>query len=63
MKARAALLWEQPGKWQVEDVEIPDCPGPGEVLVEMVSSGLCHSDDHFATGDIPLGQVPTCAAR
>jgi NDMA-dependent alcohol dehydrogenase len=63
MKARAALLWEQPGKWQVEDVEIPDHPGPHEVLVEMVSSGLCHSDDHFTTGDIPLGHFPTCAGH
>jgi crotonobetainyl-CoA:carnitine CoA-transferase CaiB-like acyl-CoA transferase len=35
MKVRAALLREQPGSWQVDDVEIPDEPGPGEVLVEM----------------------------
>jgi NDMA-dependent alcohol dehydrogenase len=63
MKARAALLWEQPGKWQVEDVEIPDQPGKGEVLVEMVSSGLCHSDDHMATGDSPVDHFPYCAGH
>jgi NDMA-dependent alcohol dehydrogenase len=63
MKARAALLWEQPGEWKVEDVEIPDHPGPHEVLVEMVSSGLCHSDDHMTKGDIPLEHFPTCAGH
>jgi NDMA-dependent alcohol dehydrogenase len=63
MQARAALLWEQPGKWQVEDVEIPDHPGPHEVLVEMVSSGLCHSDDHLTTGDLPIGYLPLCGGH
>jgi hypothetical protein len=28
------------------------------VLVEMVATGLCHSDDHFATGDVTLRHVP-----
>jgi NDMA-dependent alcohol dehydrogenase len=63
MRARAAVLWEQPGQWQVEDVDIPDEPGPGEVLVEMVASGLCHSDDHFATGDVPLPYFPYCGGH
>ena len=63
MRARAAMLWEQPGHWQVEDVEVPDEPGPGEVLVEMVASGLCHSDDHFATGDIPVRHFPYCGGH
>jgi NDMA-dependent alcohol dehydrogenase len=63
IQARAALLWEQPGKWQVQDVEIPDHPGPHEVLVEMVSSGLCHSDDHVTTGDLPIGHFPYCGGH
>jgi S-(hydroxymethyl)glutathione dehydrogenase/alcohol dehydrogenase len=63
IQARAALLWEQPGKWQVQDVEIPDHPGPHEVLVEMVSSGLCHSDDHVTTGDLPVGHFPFCGGH
>ena len=28
-------------------------PKAGEVLVEMVASGMCHSDDHARTGDLP----------
>jgi NDMA-dependent alcohol dehydrogenase len=56
MKTKAAVLWEQPGKWSVDEVELDD-PGPTEVLVEMVASGLCHSDDHSTTGDMPT-QLP-----
>jgi len=39
----------------VEDIERPD-PGPGEVLVEVGACGLCHSDLHMLTGELP---VPT----
>jgi len=62
MKARAALLWEQPGRWQVEEVELAE-PGFGEVLVELVATGLCHSDDHLAVGDIPVPTFPFCAGH
>jgi len=57
MKTRAAVLWEVPGKWQVQEVELDD-PSPTEVLVEMAASGLCHSDDHFPSGDITIGGLP-----
>jgi NDMA-dependent alcohol dehydrogenase len=49
----AAVLWELGGKWEVEEVEL-DPPGPGEVLVELTASGLCHSDEHLVTGDLPV---------
>ena len=29
----------------------------------MVASGLCHSDDHFATGDITVGHLPFCGGH
>ena len=57
MKTRAALLWEAPETWKVQEVELDD-PGPTEVLVEMFATGLCHSDDHFVTGDIQVGSLP-----
>lgn len=47
------MLWELGGKWEVEEVEL-DPPGPGEVLVELAASGLCHSDEHLVTGDLPI---------
>jgi S-(hydroxymethyl)glutathione dehydrogenase/alcohol dehydrogenase len=45
------MLWQQPGEWEVNEVDLDD-PGPTEVLVEMVASGLCHSDDHTAKDDM-----------
>lgn len=52
-KSKAAILWERHGPWSVEEVEIDD-PVPGEVLVKLAASGLCHSDEHLVTGDIPI---------
>ena len=51
---RAAVLWEVGGEWQIEDVELDD-PKEGDVLVKMVVAGMCHSDEHSVTGDLPLG--------
>ena len=52
MKGKAAVLYEVGGPWKVEDIDVSD-PGPGEVQVRLVSSGLCHSDEHLLTGDMP----------
>lgn len=52
MKTTAAVLWERRGEWSVEDIDL-DPPKAGEVLVEMGGSGLCHSDEHVLTGDLP----------
>jgi len=57
VKTRAAVLWQQPGEWKVQEVDL-DAPGPTEVLVEMFASGLCHSDDHLTTGDTQAGYLP-----
>ena len=62
MQTRAAVLAEVPGKWEVVDVEL-DAPREHEVLIRMVASGLCHSDDHFATGDISVGHLPFCGGH
>lgn len=62
MKTTAALLWEAPGTWDVREVEL-DPPKAGEVLVKVMASGLCHSDDHFAQGDIPFHSYPACGGH
>jgi len=49
MKIRAALLTEPNGKFQIEELDLQN-PGPGEVLVKLVASGVCHSDWHVAIG-------------
>lgn len=51
MKTTAAVLWEVGGGWSVEDIEL-DPPGEGEVTVELRAAGMCHTDDHFVTGDM-----------
>jgi propanol-preferring alcohol dehydrogenase len=37
----------------LEDRPVPE-PGPGEVLVRLEASGLCHTDIHAARGDWPV---------
>ena len=37
----------------IEEVPIPR-PAPGEVLVKVVASGVCHTDVHAADGDWPV---------
>ena len=51
--ARGAVIHAIGGKWSVEDLTL-DGPGPQEVLVRVMASGLCHSDDHFVTGDLAV---------
>jgi len=54
---RGAVLRTAPGRYEIADLEVDD-PGPGEVRVRMAAAGLCHSDDHFATGDSRTGILP-----
>jgi propanol-preferring alcohol dehydrogenase len=37
----------------IDDVPVP-APGPGEVLVKVMASGVCHTDLHAAEGDWPV---------
>jgi len=53
MQTEAAVLWETGGEWVVETIEL-DPPRAGEVLVRLAASGLCHSDEHLVTGDLPF---------
>jgi NDMA-dependent alcohol dehydrogenase len=53
LKINAAILWEPKTDWSVEEVEL-DPPKAGEVLLKLVGSGLCHSDEHLVTGDMSL---------
>jgi len=53
MKSKAAILWEPHTKWSVEEIEL-DPPKAGEVLLKLAASGLCHSDEHLVTGDLPF---------
>jgi NDMA-dependent alcohol dehydrogenase len=52
MLSKAAVLFDSAGKWEVVEVTVDD-PQQGELMIRMVASGLCHSDDHMITGDLP----------
>lgn len=56
MRTRAAILHEVNAPWSVEEIEL-DPPKAGEVLVKLVASGMCHSDEHLVTGDL-AGATP-----
>lgn len=50
---KAAVVKEFGKALVIEDQEIPT-PGPGEVLIKMETSGLCHTDIHAWRGDWPV---------
>ena len=52
MRSRAAIVREVGGDWSVEEIDL-DPPQDGEVLVSWEATGLCHSDEHIRTGDLP----------
>ena len=41
----------------IEEMKVPT-PGPGEVLVKIVATGVCHTDLHAADGDWPVKPMP-----
>src|SRR5262245_61490757 len=53
MKTRAAVLRDLGKDWEIIELDL-DPPKEGEVLIRFAAAGLCHSDDHLRTGDIPV---------
>jgi alcohol dehydrogenase, propanol-preferring len=54
---KAAVVTDFRSPLEIQDLPIPE-PGPGEVLVRMETSGLCHTDIHAAHGDWPVKPTP-----
>jgi S-(hydroxymethyl)glutathione dehydrogenase/alcohol dehydrogenase len=54
---KAAVMRANNAPLALEEVRIDD-PGPGEVLVKTVASGICHSDLHVIEGGLPV--PPPC---
>ncbi|MFA5608351.1 MAG: NDMA-dependent alcohol dehydrogenase [Leucobacter sp.] len=57
MKTRGAIVRQAPGKYETVTLNL-DEPRQGEIRVKMVATGMCHSDDHFATGDMTPAVYP-----
>nr|WP_242702134.1 alcohol dehydrogenase AdhP [Arthrobacter cavernae] len=49
----AAVVTEFGRELQIQEIERPT-PGPGEALVRLITSGVCHTDLHAAEGDWPV---------
>ncbi|MBE9549419.1 MAG: S-(hydroxymethyl)glutathione dehydrogenase/class III alcohol dehydrogenase [Proteobacteria bacterium] len=58
MKMRAAVAWEAGKPLEIEDIDIAG-PKPGEVLIKMVATGVCHTDAYTLSGDDPEGIFPS----
>ncbi|MHB8596897.1 MAG: Zn-dependent alcohol dehydrogenase [Ktedonobacteraceae bacterium] len=56
MKTRTAVIHAPGEPIRVEEIEL-DSPKDHEVLVRMVAAGICHSDYHIITGELP-GYLP-----
>ncbi|EAW11852.1 zinc-dependent alcohol dehydrogenase [Aspergillus clavatus NRRL 1] len=64
-KKQKAVVYDQPGtnSTKIEEIDVPE-PGPGEVLINLTHSGVCHSDYGVMTNSwsslplpAPAGQV------
>jgi alcohol dehydrogenase, propanol-preferring len=54
---QAAVVTEFGKDLSIENVPVPH-PGPGQALVKLISSGVCHTDLHAAEGDWPVKPNP-----
>jgi alcohol dehydrogenase, propanol-preferring len=50
---KAAVVPASGKPLEIRDIAIP-APGPGQVLVKIEASGLCHTDIHAARGEWPV---------
>jgi S-(hydroxymethyl)glutathione dehydrogenase/alcohol dehydrogenase len=57
MKARAAVAWEAGKPLEIEMIDVTG-PQAGEVLVQIIATGVCHTDSYTLSGDDPEGLFP-----
>lgn len=53
MRITAAVVEEVGGPFTVTELDL-DGPGPGEALVRIVATGICHTDEITRHGDLPM---------
>jgi S-(hydroxymethyl)glutathione dehydrogenase/alcohol dehydrogenase len=56
MKTKAAVVYENGKPLEIEELQL-DGPREGEVLIRYLYAGMCHSDLHIISGDLP-GRLP-----
>ncbi|AYM01468.1 NAD(P)-dependent alcohol dehydrogenase [Levilactobacillus yiduensis] len=55
-KVEAAVVEKRNAPFELKQILVDDNPGPKEVLVHIVASGICHSDEAVRVGD--AGDLP-----
>ena len=50
-KVKAVVSRAKDAPVEVVDIIVPD-PGPGEVVVDVLTTGVCHTDLHYKLGGI-----------
>jgi Zn-dependent alcohol dehydrogenase len=53
MRITAAVVEQLDGPFTIQSLEL-DEPGPGEVLVRLTATGICHTDGLARHGDLPF---------
>ncbi|SFT36172.1 alcohol dehydrogenase [Actinopolyspora lacussalsi subsp. righensis] len=60
---KAAVVAEAGSPWEIREVPTPE-PGPGEVLIRVHASGVCHNDVWLTNGVLPFPSInPTIAGH
>lgn len=57
MKSRAAIAFKAGEPLVIEEIDV-EGPQPGEVLVEIMATGICHTDAFTLSGADPEGAFP-----
>jgi aryl-alcohol dehydrogenase len=57
MNIRAAVVWKRSGPFRIEEIELEE-PRDDEVLVRVVSSGICRTDLEARDGHLPNIATP-----
>ncbi len=57
MKSRAAVAWEANKPLTIETIDISG-PKPGEALIEVMATGVCHTDAYTLSGLDSEGRFP-----
>ena len=57
MKTRAAVAWKAGAPLTIETIDI-EGPKAGEVMIEIMATGVCHTDAYTLSGLDPEGIFP-----
>lgn len=58
MKSIAAVAWESGKGLEIQEVNV-EAPKKGEVLVQIIATGVCHTDAYTLSGKDPEGIFPS----